>query len=166
MSYGKQPQPITALPLFAYVPDPVSEPEFAPAYQPATPTKVEHDGDVLLAYLKVHAVGKENRIAGKELVRVLGFKNEQHLRAVSGALRMEGNMVLATIQGGYFMGTTIEEFREFLDQNYLNRVETTVNTINAMINSARVHLGAPADAIKGVKIVRIEHEQLPERLHV
>lgn len=163
MSYGKT-SPIAALPLFAYVPEP--EPEFAPPYQPASLTKVEHDGDVLLAYLKAHAVGKENRISGKDLVRVLGFKNEQHLRAVSGSLRMEGHMVLATIQGGYYMGTTIEEFREFLDQNYLNRVQTTVETVNAMINSARAHWGAPADAIKGVKIIRTEHEQLPERLHV
>ena len=161
--YGQKQPAITDLPLFAYEPE--EEPEFAPAYQPATPTKVEHDGGTLLAYLKAHAVGKENRIPGKTLVRTLGFKNEQHLRAVSGALRMDGHMVLATIQGGYYMGTSVDEFREFLDQNYLNRVATTVETVNAMINAARAHFGEPADAIKGVKIVRTDHPQLPERIH-
>lgn len=165
LMHGQQQSPWKDLPLFTWQPEEV-EPEFPPAYQAPSPTKVDEDAEVLLAYLKARAVGKSNAIRGNDLVALLGFKNPQHLRAVVQSLRNGGHMVLSTIAGGYYIGTSPEEFLEFRRENYLNRMVAMAESANAMLAAARVTYGQPANDIPAVKVVLVPHAELPERLHV
>lgn len=163
MAYHQPATPIDELPLFAY-----SEPEpepVVPDYQPATPGKQERDAERILTYLQKHgAVGKDNAVLGNELVARLGLGKSTSLRNAVKHLRDNGYLVLATIAGGYYIAKDVAELREFLDDNYKNRIIAMIESGNAMINHARAVYGAPANELLSMRLEHVEHKELPEGL--
>lgn len=167
--YGQRSAPVLEeLPLFAWMEeDPLPEPpEEAPDYQPPVQKAVAGNAERLLAYLKDHgATGRANAILGNELVVVLDMERATNLRNAVKHLRDNGTLVLSTIAGGYYLAAGVAELEEFLQENYLNRMAAMAESSNAMINHARAVYGAPANEIKAIRIVRVDHPDLPERIH-
>lgn len=169
--YGQRTAPVLdELPLFSWEEEDELPTEPAevnpPDYQPPAPKAVAGNAERLLAYLKEHgATGRANAVLGNELVVVLDMERATNLRNAVKHLRDSGVLVLSTIAGGYYLAASVAELEEFLQENYLNRMAAMAESSNAMINHARAVYGAPANAIKAIRIVRVDHPDLPARIH-
>lgn len=164
MSYGKTPT-IEELPLFGMQWEDDEPEPFVPASHPPADGKKAQNAERVLEYLKRHATGKEHAILANELVERLDLGRSTNLRYAVKFLRDSGHPVGSTIAGGYFIAADVDELKEFLNNNYKNRILAMIDSGNAMITHARVVYGEPANKIPAMKLEYVPHPELPERLH-
>lgn len=64
-------------------------------------------------YTTILPTGKDNAIPSRQLATLLGFKDARSLRADIARSRADGQPILSSTIGGYYMPATVEEMKEF-----------------------------------------------------
>lgn len=65
-------------------------------------------------YTKILPTGKENAISTNELAVLMGFSDSRALQADIAKARENGQVILSSVQGGYFLPASDDEVREFI----------------------------------------------------
>ena len=65
-------------------------------------------------YTKILPVGKENAISTDELIVLLGFTDARGLQMDIAKARDNGQVILSSTSGGYYLPANDEEVREFI----------------------------------------------------
>lgn len=86
-------------------------------------------------YTTILPTGKENAISTNELAVIMGFGDSRSLQADIARSRNEGQVILSSAKGGYYLPANDEEIQEFV--SILQARE--INTLR-VLKSAREHL--------------------------
>jgi hypothetical protein len=100
--------------------------------------------DALLKYLETYHQGKETAIRASDLAKLFGDKTDRPTRMAIQDLRNDGSLILSNAHGGkkgYFIASTIQEYKEFREQNFRNRALSILHTDSMMAKSARQVFG-------------------------
>ena len=65
-------------------------------------------------YTKVLPKGKRNAILAPKLAKQLGFTGTRALRTDIAKARAEGQLIMSSTKGGYYLPETKEEIQEFI----------------------------------------------------
>ena len=65
-------------------------------------------------YTKILPTGKENAISTDELTILLGFADARGLQTDIAKSRNAGQVILSSVQGGYYLPANDDEVREFI----------------------------------------------------
>lgn len=65
-------------------------------------------------YEKILPVGKENAISTNELAVIMGFSDARSLQSDIAKSRSEGQIILSSTSGGYYLPANDEEVQEFV----------------------------------------------------
>lgn len=65
-------------------------------------------------YTKILPKGKENALPSKELAFLMGFDNTRSLQADIARSRDEGQVILSSTTGGYYLPANVSEIEEFI----------------------------------------------------
>lgn len=91
-------------------------------------------------------IGRSNPISRRDLCRSLRLFNisERAVREQIRQMRRSGHLIgsAAGVNGGYYLISTPQEFREFLISEYLAKIKDMRETVNAMKQSADQQWGA------------------------
>lgn len=83
----------------------------------------------ILNYLKLNAVGEENKKTGADLVLALGLKNTKELRTYIRALRMDDGYYIASNHNGYWLKCLADEE----DKGYSYLVKHAISEMKAAL---------------------------------
>lgn len=83
-----------------------------------TPKKFESEVDLMVVkvtdYTKILPTGKENAISTDELTILLGFADARGLQTDIAKSRNAGQVILSSVQGGYYLPADDSEVEEFV----------------------------------------------------
>lgn len=86
-------------------------------------------------YTKILPVGKENAISTNELTVLMGFSDSRALQSDISRSRDNGQIILSSTSGGYYLPANDDEVREFIGALRAR----AINTFRAL-KSAREYL--------------------------
>ena len=104
-------------------------------------------------YSQILRTGKENAIPSQELAQMLGFSDTRALRADIAKSRQEGQVIISSTSGGYYLPANLKEVADFV-----RSLEARAKNTFAAIQSARQALEALPGQLEMLNVLEEDQE--------